>query len=118
MSAEVIINGRRIPLSKREVKDLKGITIGDKIGFEFFDGAFQEMNLLFVRPKPDYTAPTRWGQGRLLAEVAQIRFPSDANRIGVCGKQEKTYPFNPSCTILVTLPSSSSIVGKYECDGY
>ena len=41
MSAEVIINGRRIPLSKREVKDLKGITIGDKIGFEFFDGAFQ-----------------------------------------------------------------------------
>ena len=50
MSAEVIINGRRIPLSKREVKDLKGITIGDKIGFEFFDGAFQELNLLFVRP--------------------------------------------------------------------
>ena len=35
MSAEVIINGRRIPLSKREVKDLKGITIGDKIGLDF-----------------------------------------------------------------------------------
>lgn len=57
MSAEVIINGRRIPLSKREVKDLKGITVGDKIGFEFFDGAFQELNLLFVRPKNSNSTP-------------------------------------------------------------
>lgn len=57
MSAKVIINGRRIPLSKREVKDLKGITIGDKIGFEFFDGAFQELNLLFVRPKNSNPTP-------------------------------------------------------------
>lgn len=57
MSAKVIINGRRIPLSKREVKDLKGITIGDKIGFEFFEGAFQELNLLFVRPKSSNPTP-------------------------------------------------------------
>ena len=57
MSAEVIINGRRIPLSKREVKDLKGITIGDKIGFEFFDGAFQELNLLLVKPKNSNPTP-------------------------------------------------------------
>ena len=31
MSAEVIINGRRIPLSKREVKDLKGITMAIRL---------------------------------------------------------------------------------------
>ena len=54
---ETIILGKRVRLSPRQKAGLKGFTIGEKIAYRFFDGEYQGVHLLFVKPKGDNPTP-------------------------------------------------------------
>ena len=54
---ETVILGKRVRLSPRQKAGLKGFTIGEKIAYRFFDGEYQGVSLLFVKPKGDNPTP-------------------------------------------------------------
>lgn len=53
----IIISGFDVPLKPRSKEMLKGITIGDSINFNFFDGDFNGTSLLFIQPKMSVPSP-------------------------------------------------------------
>ena len=54
---ETVILGKKVRLSPRQKAGLKGFTIGEKIAYRFFDGEYQGVSLLFVKPKGDNPTP-------------------------------------------------------------
>lgn len=54
---DVIISGFEVPLKPRPKDKLKGVTIGDSISFNFLDGEFNGIPLLFIKPKMSVPSP-------------------------------------------------------------
>ena len=55
----ISILGRSIELKRRPEARLKGINMGEKLSFDFFDGVYRDVDLLFVRPKGENPTPKR-----------------------------------------------------------
>ena len=53
------ILGKTIGLVKRPTDKLKGINMGEKLTFDFFDGLFRGVKLLFVKPKGGNPTPKK-----------------------------------------------------------
>ena len=54
---EIKILGRRFDIEPRAKERLKGITVGEKLSYSFYDGTYQSMPLLFVEPKKGNPSP-------------------------------------------------------------
>lgn len=65
----VVILGRAIQLSELSKVQLKGITIGDSLGYRFYDGEVYGMHMLFIEPKKGVPTP------RILA-ITSMKFSS------------------------------------------
>ena len=65
---EVSVLGRPITLQKRDKAQLRGITIGDKLSYRFYDGQYHGVPLLFAEPKGDVASP------RSLAATAEYLY--------------------------------------------
>lgn len=50
-----------VKLAERSKRELKGITVGDSINFSFFDGTFNGMPLMFIKPKHSIPTPREMG---------------------------------------------------------
>ena len=48
LKKEIRILGRRFEVKPRAKEGLKGVTIGDKLTYRFYDGTYHSMSLLFV----------------------------------------------------------------------
>ena len=67
---EIRILGRRLEIEPRNKDRLKGITVGEKLSFNFYDGTYQGMSLLFVEPKKGNPTPRECDiTGKRLAET-------------------------------------------------
>lgn len=67
---EIRILGRRLEIEPRNKDRLKGITVGEKLSFNFYDGTYQGMSLLFVEPKKGNPTPRECDiTGKRLAEA-------------------------------------------------
>lgn len=53
------ISGRSIPLIKRSVDKLEGLNMGEKLSFDFYDGEFKGVSMLFVKPKGKNPTPKK-----------------------------------------------------------
>lgn len=58
---QIIISGLIIPLMKRSSDKLEGINMGEKLSFDFYDGAFKGVDMLFVKPKGKNPTPRKCG---------------------------------------------------------
>lgn len=56
---QIIISGLAIPLIRRSSDKLKGINMGEKLSFDFYDGTFKGVDMLFVKPKGDNPTPRK-----------------------------------------------------------
>lgn len=56
---QIIISGRPIPLVERNTARLKGVNMGEKLSFDFYDGTFRGVAMLFVRPKGKNPTPRK-----------------------------------------------------------
>lgn len=54
---DVLILGRNIKLTRRDKSTLKGINIGESIGYTFYEGVFHGVKLLFLKPRKDNPSP-------------------------------------------------------------
>lgn len=52
---EISILGRRIEVTPK--KELKGLSIGEKLSYTFYDGFYQGVSLLFLEPRKDNPTP-------------------------------------------------------------
>lgn len=52
---EVNILGRKIEVVSKT--DLKGLSIGEKLSYTFYDGIYQGVSLLFLEPRKDNPTP-------------------------------------------------------------
>ena len=59
LKKEIRILGRRIEVEPRAKENLKGITVGEKLSYRFYDGTYQGMPLLFVEPKKEVNPSPR-----------------------------------------------------------
>ena len=59
LKKEIRILGRRIEVEPRAKESLKGITVGEKLSYSFYDGTYQGMSLLFVKPKKEVNPSPR-----------------------------------------------------------
>ena len=50
LKKEIRILGRRFEVEPRAKESLKGITVGEKLSYRFYDGTYQGTPLLFVEP--------------------------------------------------------------------
>ena len=57
--SHINILGKTIELVKRPADKLKGINMGEKLTFDFFDGLFRGEELLFVKPKGSNPTPRK-----------------------------------------------------------
>lgn len=57
MDKQVNIAGQKIAFSERPSENLKGINVGEKIAFNFYDGSFRGVDMLFVEPKRQNPTP-------------------------------------------------------------
>ncbi|MDE5847319.1 MAG: hypothetical protein K2H71_08210 [Muribaculaceae bacterium] len=57
--SHINILGKTIELVKRPTDKLKGINMGEKLTFDFFDGLFRGEELLFVKPKGGNPTPRK-----------------------------------------------------------
>ena len=57
--SHINILGKKIELVKRPPDKLKGINMGEKLTFDFFDGLFRGENMLFVKPKGSNPTPRK-----------------------------------------------------------
>ena len=48
---EVVILDRPVSLRQRPKSQLNGVTIGDTLTYQFHDGTYQDILLLFIEPK-------------------------------------------------------------------
>ena len=55
----ISILGKTVELIKRPADKLKGINMGEKLTFDFFDGHFRGEELLFVKPKTVNPTPRK-----------------------------------------------------------
>lgn len=53
------ISGLTIPLNKRSADRLAGINLGEKLSFDFYDGVFKGVDMLFVKPKGKNPTPRK-----------------------------------------------------------
>lgn len=51
LKKEIRILGRRFEVEPRAKESLKGITVGEKLSYRFYDGTYQGTPLLFVEPR-------------------------------------------------------------------
>ena len=56
---QLIISGLSIPLIKRAADKLEGINMGEKLPFDFYNGAFNGVDMLFVKPKGKNPTPKK-----------------------------------------------------------
>jgi hypothetical protein len=63
--SQIIISGVEIPLTGRSSDQLEGINIGEKLSFDFYDGTFKGVDILFIKPKGKNPSPRKCG---LIAE--------------------------------------------------
>ncbi|MBO4994890.1 MAG: hypothetical protein J6C78_02860 [Muribaculaceae bacterium] len=64
------ILGRKIELELRANDNLKGVSIGEKLSYSFYDGIYQGMPLLFLEPKNGNPTPRECDiTGRRLSEA-------------------------------------------------
>ncbi|MGN0222833.1 MAG: hypothetical protein ACI4AM_02275, partial [Muribaculaceae bacterium] len=54
---EVSILGRKIRIEARTKDMLKGVTLGEHLAYQFYDGAYQGVSMLFVQPKRGNPTP-------------------------------------------------------------
>ena len=59
LKKEIRILGRRIEVEPRAKENLKGITVGEKLSYSFYEGTYQGMSLLFVKPKKEVNPSPR-----------------------------------------------------------
>ena len=57
LNKEIRILGRHFEVKPRTKEGLKGVTIGEKLSYHFYDGIYQGMPLLFVEPKKGNPSP-------------------------------------------------------------
>lgn len=57
MLSELSILGSRIQLSKRGKGQLKGISVGDTLSYEFYDGEYRGLEMVFLVPKGKKPTP-------------------------------------------------------------
>jgi hypothetical protein len=57
LKKEIRILGRRFEVEPRAKESLKGITVGEKLSYRFYDDTYQGMSLLFVEPKKGNPSP-------------------------------------------------------------
>lgn len=57
LKEEIRILGRKIRIEPRATDKLKGVTVGEKLSYSFYDGTYQGMPLLFVEPKKGNPTP-------------------------------------------------------------
>ena len=57
LKKEIRILGRRFEVEPRAKESLKGITVGEKLSYRFYDGTYQGTPLLFVEPKKGNPKP-------------------------------------------------------------
>ena len=57
MLREISILGSRIQLSKRGKGQLKGISVGDTLSYEFYDGEYRGLEMVFLVPKGKKPTP-------------------------------------------------------------
>lgn len=48
---EITILKRKIQISPRPKENLKGLTVGEKLSYTFYDGIYQNTPLLFLKPR-------------------------------------------------------------------
>lgn len=54
---EINILGRKIEIMPYGKDDLKGISIGEKLSYTFYDGSYQDVPLLFLEPRKENPTP-------------------------------------------------------------
>lgn len=59
MDNHISILGKKVELVKRPADRLKGINMGEKLTFDFFDGIYRGEELLFVKPKSVNPTPKK-----------------------------------------------------------
>ena len=57
MMKELNILGRKIPIAQLDKSQLKGITVGEWLGFRIYDGTYHGVRLLFMEPKQANPSP-------------------------------------------------------------
>jgi hypothetical protein len=57
--SQIIISGMEIPLTGRSSEQLKGINMGEKLSFDFYDGTFKGVDILFIKPKSKNPSPRK-----------------------------------------------------------
>lgn len=58
--AEVVnlsIAGRRVEISPLPESSLKGLTFGEKLSFDFYDGEYRDVKMIFLKPKGKNPSP-------------------------------------------------------------
>lgn len=54
---EITILKRKIQISPRPKENLKGLTVGEKLSYTFYDGIYQNTPLLFLKPRKGNPTP-------------------------------------------------------------
>ena len=57
LNENLSILGRKVELARRTADKLKGLTIGEKLSYVFYDGIYLGVSLLFVEPKKGNPTP-------------------------------------------------------------
>ena len=57
LNENLSILGRKVELTRRTADKLKGLTIGEKLSYVFYDGTYLGVSLLFVEPKKGNPTP-------------------------------------------------------------
>lgn len=58
-SIKISIAGIQVSITKRSADRLNGINIGERLSFDFYDGTFKGVNMLFVKPKSTNPTPKK-----------------------------------------------------------
>ncbi len=67
---EIRLLGNKVEIAPRQNDSLKGISVGEKMSFRFYDGVYEGTNMLFVEPKKGNPTPRECDiTGRRLAEL-------------------------------------------------
>ena len=57
LNENLSILGRKVELTRRTADKLKGLTVGEKLSYVFYDGTYLGVSLLFVEPKKGNPTP-------------------------------------------------------------
>ncbi len=57
LKREIKILGRRVDVALRTKDRLKGVTVGEKLSYTFYDGTYQGVSMLFVEPRKGNPTP-------------------------------------------------------------